>query len=122
MRKTIREENPAIAAEWDYDKNHGLDPDMFTGGSNKIVWWKCELGHSWPAKIVKRFTHRQNCPYCAGKKVWPGFNDLKTTHPHIAKEWDCKKNGNLRPEQFTIGARVKIWWNCEKCGHSWLSV
>ena len=122
MRKTIREENPKIAAEWDYDNNLGLDPDKFTGGSNKIVWWKCALGHNWQARITKRFTRGQNCPYCSGNKVWPGFNDIKTTHPHIAKEWDYEKNSTLRPEQFSIGADVKLWWKCEKCNHNWNAV
>jgi len=115
------EENPLLMNEWDYEKNAEIDPDSLTGGSNKKVWWKCELGHSWLAQVNKRFTFGRNCPYCAGQKVWMGFNDLVTTHPHIAEQWDETKNGEMYPEQFSIGADIKIWWKC-KCGHSWLAV
>ena len=118
MSKAFSEKNPALAAQWDYEKNGDLRPEDFTGGSNRKVWWRCEKGHSWFAQINKRFTFGRNCPYCSGNKVWPGFNDLVTTHPQIAAEWDYKRNGNLRPEQFSIGADVRIWWKC-KHGHTW---
>jgi hypothetical protein len=122
MRKILTEENPVLANEWDYKKNGDLRPENFTGGSNKKVWWRCELGHSWFAQISKRFTLGRGCPYCSGNKVWLGFNDLVTTHPDIASEWDYSKNRDLRPEQFSIGADVKIWWKCQHCGHNWQAV
>lgn len=118
MRKKLSIENPTILEEWDYEANGNLNPDDYTGGSNKKVWWKCKLGHTWYAQINKRLTFERNCPYCSGNKVWQGFNDIPTTHPHIAAEWDYDKNESLRPEQFSIGADRKIWWKC-KCGHSW---
>jgi hypothetical protein len=118
MRKSLPLENPALVWEWDFEKNGDLRPEDFTGGSNKKVWWRCSLGHSWLAQINKRFTFGRGCPYCSGSKVWPGFNDIVTTHPLIAAEWDWKRNGGLRPEQFSIGADVKIWWKC-KYGHKW---
>ena len=31
--------------------------------SNKKVWWKCELGHSWQASISHR-TAGTGCPHC----------------------------------------------------------
>ena len=117
----IMVENPVIMEEWDFVKNTGIDPDAFTSGSNKKVWWRCKLGHTWYAQINKRFTFGRNCPYCSGNKVWPGFNDIKTTHPQIAAQWDYEKNGELKPEQFSIGADIKIWWKCEH-GNSWLAV
>ena len=109
---------PHLAKEWDYEKNGNLRPDNFTCGSNRKVWWKCKLGHSWEAMIATRALDGENCPYCANKKVWQGYNDIVTTHPDIAAQWDYEKNGDLRPEQFTIGANKKFGWNC-KYGHSW---
>jgi len=122
MREIITVENPELIKEWDYDKNKGLRPEHFTGGSNKKIWWLCKYGHSWQAQINKRFTFGRGCPYCSGNKVWKGFNDLVTTNPEIAEEWDYDKNGDLRPEQFSAGADIKIWWKCRKCGHSWHSL
>ena len=122
MRKLIAIENPKIFAEWDYVKNIGIDPDKLTGGSNKKVWWLCEHGHSFHSQVNKRFSRGQGCPYCAGNKVWLGFNDLRSTHPHIADSWDYERNGDLVPEQFSIGSDIKIWWKCKKCEHSWNAV
>jgi hypothetical protein len=112
------EENPNIAKEWDYKKNKGLLPENYTGGSNKKVWWHCARGHSWLAEINKRFTYGRGCPYCSGNKVWPGYNDIVTTHPLIAAQWDYEKNGDYLPEQFSIGVDKKFWWKCV-CGYSW---
>ena len=120
-REKLPVENPELAAQWDYDKNGNLRPEDFTGGSNKKVWWRCALGHSWEAQINKRFTFGRGCPYCSGNKVLPGFNDLHTTHPHVAAQWDYAKNGGLKPEQFSIGADVRIWWKCE-LGHTWAAL
>lgn len=122
MRRTLTEENPILAKEWDDEKNGGLRPEDFTSGSNVKVWWRCSKGHSWLAQIEKRFIYGHGCPYCSGNKVWQGFNDLVTSHPHIAEEWDREKNGSLLPEQFSIGAEIRIWWKCKKCGHSWNAV
>jgi hypothetical protein len=115
-----RELNPKLVKEWDYEKNGSLRPEDCTGGSNKIVWWLCSKGHSWSAAIYSR-SAGNGCPYCSGNKVWPGFNDIITTHPEIAKEWDYERNGDLHPSQFSIGSHAKLWWQCKE-GHSWQTV
>lgn len=105
--------------EWDYEKNAGLRPEDFSGGSDQKIWWKCELGHSWLTAIKYR-TIGTNCPYCAGKKVWEGFNDLLTTHPYIAREWHLEKNRDLRPSSVTAASNKKVWWTCP-IGHDWMA-
>lgn len=37
--------------------------------------------------------------------------------PQIAKEWNYKKNGNLKPEMVSHGTSMKVWWTCSKCGN-----
>ena len=116
-RENLNPETHEFLSEWDYEKNKEFRPEIFTAASNKKVWWKCRLGHSWSAMITNR-SKGQHCPYCIGRRVLKGFNDLVTTHPEIANEWDYEKNKPLRPEQFTIGSHKKVWWKCEH-GHSW---
>ena len=70
-------------------------------GSNDYAHWKWKLGHTWRAMINAR-KQGENCPYCAGQKVWPGFNDLKTKDPALAAEWDYEKN-----EQSTSEVTVR---------------
>jgi DNA-directed RNA polymerase subunit RPC12/RpoP len=123
MRQKLRIENPAIAAEWDNEKNKGLNIDDCTGGSNKYVWWRCtEHGHSWYAQINKRFSRNQGCRICNNQEVLAGFNDLATTHPQLAAEWHREKNGDRHPEHYTKGADVKVWWKCAECGYEWEAV
>ena len=120
MREILTIENPLFAKDWDDEKNGDLLPEDVTSGSNRKVWWKCSKGHSWFAQINKRFIYGRGCPYYSGNKVWLSYNDIVTTHPEVAAKWDHEKNGALRPEQFSIGTDIKIWWKCE-CGHSWLA-
>ncbi len=109
---------PNLIAEWDYEKNGDLTPEMVSAHSNKKIWWKCERGHSFYSSPDHRSKGR-NCPFCSGKRVLPGFNDMATTVPLFAEEWDYEKNGELKPTMLTAGSKVNVWWRCPKCGHSW---
>ncbi|MFM7512779.1 MAG: zinc-ribbon domain-containing protein [Cyanobium sp.] len=75
---------PTIAAEAD-----GWDPTQVVAGSHERLPWKCEHGHTWSAPPSRRTSGKEcGCPYCSNQKVWPGFNDLLTKYPDIAKEAD----------------------------------
>ena len=108
---------PQLSDEWDYEKNTPLTPEMITYGSTKNVWWKCKLGHEFLASPCNR-TKGAKCPYCTNKKVWSGFNDLCTTHPDVAKDWDYEKNKDLDPTKIPHSSLLKVWWKCDK-GHEW---
>lgn len=109
---------PDRAKEWDYEKNGNLTPDSVAARSNKKVWWNCSKGHSYEASPDHR-ARGQNCPYCSGKKVLQGYNDLKSTCPALAKDWDFDRNADTLPTMITAGSHKKIWWKCHKCGYSW---
>ena len=122
MRKTvydycIEQDKTALLQEWHPTKNLPLTPRDVTCGSARKIWWRCEKGHEWEAKIWSR-TSSKGCPYCAGRKVLPGFNDLATREPEIAGQWHPTKNLPLTPQTVTYGSRQKVWWQCEK-GHTW---
>ena len=110
-----------LLKEWDYKQNDklGIKPDDVSKGSGKKVWWLCEKGHSYESTINNRIGNNQGCPYCAGKKVLEGYNDLVTTHPNLLKEWDSEKN-SIKPTEVSKGSNKKVWWLCEK-GHSYES-
>ncbi len=111
--------NPELSKEWNYEKNGNIKPEHFSANSGKKVWWRCSKGHEWQATISSR-NAGHGCPYCAGKKVLKGFNDLLTVNPFVAKEWDYEKNDNLKPENFTANSNKRVWWKCSK-GHEWLA-
>ena len=109
--------NPDLAKEWNYEKNNGLMPNDVLPSSNKKVWWKCDKGHEWQSTIANR-TNGNGCPYCSGKFVIKGENDLQTVNPSLAKEWNYEKNNGLTPADVTANSNKKVWWKCSK-GHEW---
>jgi len=112
--------NPHLAAQWHPTQNGNLTPRTVTAGSTKKVWWICALGHSYQASITSR-NRGSGCPYCAGRKVLIGFNDLATREPALAKQWHSTLNGTLTPHMVTVGSHKKVWWQCPE-GHIWKSV
>ena len=109
---------PEIAAQWHPDRNGALTPREVTPYANRKVWWRCEKGHSYQAAVGARTMRGSGCPYCAGKKVLAGFNDLATLEPEVAKQWHPTLNETLTPEMVTTGSHRKVWWECGQ-GHVW---
>ena len=120
-KKIIKGENdikslyPEIASEWNYEKND-TKPSEYRPASNKKVWWKCSKGHEWQTTINNR-TSGNSCPYCSGRKVVKGENDLATRFPELLKEWDYEKN-KIDPIEVSYGSNIRVWWKCSK-GHEW---
>jgi len=99
---------PEIASE-----ASGWDPKTLSAGSKQKRTWLCTLGHSWEAAPKDRTKRGDGCPFCAGKKVLPGFNDLASQRPDLLCEvdgWDAT--------QFTVSSGVSQPWICA-LGHTW---
>ena len=111
--KTI---NPALADEWHPYKNASLTPADVTVGSHRKVWWLGSCGHEWEAEVKSRHAGR-GCPYCAGRLLLKGFNDLATTNPEALQEWNYENN-EINPSELQAGSHKKVWWKC-KNGHRW---
>ncbi|MBR7152243.1 MAG: zinc-ribbon domain-containing protein [Candidatus Methanomethylophilaceae archaeon] len=60
----------------------------------------------------------KGCPYCTGQRILPGFNDLETKKPELAKQWHPTRNGSLKPSEVFPQSNNKFWWMCPK-GHEW---
>jgi hypothetical protein len=109
--------NPTLAAQWDHVRNGTLKPTDIVEGSNHPVWWLCELGHSWEVAPVHRLKGN-GCPYCGGQRLLAGFNDLATSHPEIAVQWDYERNAPTTPSEVISGKTQKFWWRCSRA-HEW---
>jgi hypothetical protein len=109
---------PDISRQWHPTKNLRT-PNDYTSNSGIKVWWKCERGHEWEARIACRTKENATgCPYCAGQRVCTD-NCLQTLKPELARQWHNAKN-NKEPSEVTTGSGYKTWWICEK-GHEWKS-
>ena len=107
---------PDLVKEWDQSKNGDLTPYDVMPGSGKKVWWKCNEGHEWEARICNRASG-SGCHYCTGQKVTKD-KSLGSLNKELSKEWNQSKNGHLTPYDVGIGSHKKVWWKCDK-GHEW---
>ncbi len=109
--------HPELVCEWS-DKNAPLTPEQITYGSKKLYWWKGSCGHEWKASAKSR-SSGEKCPYCAGMRVLPGFNDLASKRPELVKEWSSKNK--LKPTEVHWSSHKKAIWR-DKYGHEWEAV
>lgn len=111
-----------LLSQWHPIKNENQKFSDITMGSNKKVWWICNVAtdHEWQASPKDRF-RGIGCPFCRKHRIVLS-NCLLTTHPEIASQWHPTKNGDLTP--LMIGACTekygKIWWQCPIAkDHEW---
>ena len=76
--------NPKVAAEWNYEKNNSLTPIDVMANSHIKVWWKCNKGHEWQARIQHRNNGR-GCPICNSERT--------TSFPEYAFVYYLEKYG-----------------------------
>jgi len=107
-----------LLVQWDKEKNGDLTPHNVARASNKRIWWKCALGHSWQTAIFTRTGKSTGCPYCAGKRLDLSTRTLASEHPELVQEWHPTKNFDLTPYDVSPGTHRKVWWRCNK-GHEW---
>lgn len=98
-------------------KNSETNTSLVTISSGKKLWWLDGLGHEWEAIPAHR-SRGTGCPYCSGKRVLFGFNDLFTLYPLIAAQWDYEENGTLSPQDVVAYSNKRVGWICSK-GHRW---
>lgn len=107
------ETHPELA-ETLYDPEVGYKISV---GTNKKVSWKCKNfdTHVWDSLPSKRLKAKTlSCPYCSGKKILVGFNDLATTHPELIDDLVEKSEGY----SVTRGSSKKLRWVCS-LGHTY---
>ena len=105
--------NPRLAKE--VSPHSKIKATEVTEGSKKKLLWMCGKGHEWEAIVLDR-SHGNGCPYCSNRKILPGFNDLATANPVIAKE--VSPSSKIKATEVTAFSNKKILWVCSK-GHEW---
>lgn len=103
--------NPYLAKEWHPSKNIDINPSDVIANTDKKVWWLCECGHEWVAKVASRNRDKgTGCPNCAGitKKTIEDMNIFATL-----------LNGKCLSKVY-INTDTKLLWQC-KNQHTWES-
>ncbi|WP_262002027.1 zinc-ribbon domain-containing protein [Microbacterium sp. Mcb102] len=113
--RTLR---PDLAREFHPTANGSLTPDNTYASTYKKIIWVCEHGHDWSATGLNR-AKGTGCPFCANFSCWTGWNDMATTRPDLAADWDWDMNGELDPTTVMAGTGKRIAWKCATCSHRW---
>ena len=71
---SLEELFPDIAKLWYQPGNGNLTPADVMAGSGTKVWWKCENGHIYKARVVDKTRKKGECLFCPG----PGRNRTYT--------------------------------------------
>lgn len=109
--------HPDLANQWHPD-NQQTPKEVMSGSSYRAAW-RCDAGHVWRVAIKSRSRLDTGCPYCTGRAVMSGVNDLATLHPDLASQWDVSPDANSRtPTTTAIGSMYRATWKCRE-GHTW---
>ena len=84
----------------------------YKGIHNRILVKSKECGHEFECNPRDLLNGDCKCPYCNGKRILVGFNDLWTTNPDIARFLENKNDGY----SVTNRSAKKFWWKCD-CGN-----
>ena len=125
----LKDKYPEIFAQIDIEKTlqeyPGLDINNISSGTDLNIFWKCSKysDHIWQSAVYNRTSkHKSGCPYCAGRKVLSGFNDLQSKFPNIAEEFCIDLNG-ITPDKVYYAGSKKYFWRCSKHSeHIWEAV
>lgn len=113
----IENQRTDLIEEFDTAKN-GFTMQAITKGCGKGIWWICTNGHSYNASLHHRINMNTGCGICSHKILLSGYNDLQTTHPDIAKEFDVERNGTTPDRVMAGSVKAKYWFVCPK-GHNY---
>lgn len=80
--------NPAIAKEWDYEKNDELSPEKITAGSGKKYGGDVKRSFLVCFHCFKK--SRKWLPYLCKSYCFKGYNDI-TSNERLLKSWDFEK-------------------------------
>lgn len=101
--------DPELAEEWADERS----VHTVTKNHTYRAVWKCPTcGGTYHCPVDQRQVGDDACPYCSGKQVRAGVNDLATTDPELAKEWADERPVETMRKSLAYIAQ----WKCHKCG------
>ena len=103
-----------LLEEWDYERND-ITPDKITAhNKDKECFWKCKrCGEKWGQTVEKRFGRGFGCPFCSGKKVRKGKNDLASLCPDLVEWWS--DDNSKRVDEVPKYSSYYALWKCPIC-------
>ena len=104
---------PHVARRW--SKNNDVDANMIFPTSSIWAKWICETCFGeYSSSVGEVINGTDECPYCKGTKILPGFNSFAHNHPELLSELDDIANYLLpkNPDEISDFSTYKLWWTC----------
>jgi hypothetical protein len=79
-------------------------------GATTDTEFQCDKGHIWSAQ-PNNVLNGTECPYCTGKSVLIGYNDMWTTRPDVAKLLKNPEDGY----QYSCSSGIRLEFVCPDC-------
>lgn len=112
---SLSETHECLSRIWS-DKNE-LPMNVYTHGSDKKVWWKCDNTDYHPdykQAISGKTLKGVGCPYCSGRKVHEK-DSFGAKFPDYVNLWSDK---NIKtPFEYPPHSKSKAWFKCENNIH-----
>ena len=94
-----------------------VNPDIivlgqYTGRTKKILVKSKKCGHEWMGR-ADGLLKGAGCPYCIGKEVLRGFNDIATTQSWMVEYFVNKEDAYTH----TACSHEKVLMKCPNCGY-----
>lgn len=112
--------DPKLAAEW--SPNNSRAADTVRKSNRFPARWICPECHGeYRAMISEREVDDDSCPYCNGRKAFPGVNTFKVKHPDLMEEWLELENSllDVDPDNIIDNNSVYVWWKCRICDYKY---
>jgi very-short-patch-repair endonuclease len=116
--KYFKDVYPYLVKHWDSEKNK-TEIEKITHKSEKLYYFKCNVGHSTLKKISvfsEKKSKELSCNVCSGTEIIEETK-LENSYPEVAKEYDSNKNREPLSE-VSCNSNKDYWWKCEH-KHSW---
>lgn len=78
--------------------------------SKIAIVFRCVLGHDFEASL-HNVSDGAPCPFCTGRSVLAGFNDVATTHPELARRFS--KYSPVSAREVSKGSKARAVFVCE---------
>ena len=124
--RSLAARHPSLIAELHPTRNAGLDPKQLGARSSLKVRWRCSTcGHEWKATVSSRAYAGTGCPVCGLRRraktqsKVDRARSLAVNHPEIAAQLHPSRNEAIDPAQLGARSGLKLWWQCDTCGHEW---
>lgn len=102
------------SAELGLPEGFDYSPRRIYKGAKIRLAWKCKKDdkHKWFALLQARTRTKQptGCPFCSGRLVSRGENDIASQFSELATEWSPRND--LNASEVSFGSHKEVWWVC----------